>query len=90
MARKVERITGTFHGFPAEIVYSPGVREMVMWLNFDGQSCGSEGQPFEHGHRTFTGVSVEQWDAIKSHLTTACSRPPIMPSQVVIEQTINK
>lgn len=62
---EVDRITLNFHGFPAEMTYSPGARELVLYVNPDGQPTGKNGEPFEHAHRTFTNVPIERWNAIK-------------------------
>jgi len=76
----IERINGYYLGFPAEIVYSPGVREVVFWVNPDGLSIGVNGEPFFVGHRTFSGVTRVQWERLKCQLTQRAVGRLVLPA----------
>ncbi len=66
-----EKIEFNYYGVPAEVVYSPAVKEVVFWINPKHLDI----DPFIMGHKTFTGISPETWRKLKVQLTSACSRP---------------
>jgi len=67
----IERIIVNYHGVPSEVVYSPGVKEVVFTVNPEILPL----EPFMYGHKTFTGISPENWCQLKVRLTSGCTRP---------------
>ena len=65
----IERIIVNYHGVPSEVVYSPGVKEVVFTVNPEILPL----EPFMYGHKTFTGISPESWRQLKVRLTSVCT-----------------
>jgi len=69
-----ETVKATYNGFPVEVVYSASVQELVFYFNPDAVRIEDR---FDIGHRTFTGVTLEQWRALQNVLQrpNTASRP---------------
>jgi hypothetical protein len=75
-----ETVKATYNGFPVEVVYSASVQELVFYFNPDAVRIEDR---FDIGHRTFTGITLEQWRALQNVL----QRPNIGWSPTVLSSS---